>query len=172
MTGVQTCALPIYRGALNRLRFESAGSVLGGNRNFTQTSLDLRRYSAVHFPKKPGSVFAMRLLGGTSTGDVPLSEQFFLGGFDLLRGYEFFSVRGDKMVLGSAEVRVPLGADTSGVLFVDAGNAWLPGQSVSASGAKVSGGVGLRFQSPLGPIRFDFALGNRSRTYISLGQSF
>ena len=114
----------------------------------------------------------MRLLGGTSTGDVPLSEQFFLGGFELLRGYEFFSVRGDKMALGSAEVRVPLGADTAGVLFVDAGNAWLPGQNVSASGLKVGGGVGLRFQSPLGPIRFDLAFGNRSRTYISLGQSF
>ncbi|WP_395093800.1 outer membrane protein assembly factor [Armatimonas sp.] len=159
-------------GSLNRLRFEAAGAAFGGNRNFSQASLDLRRYSPLTIPKKPGSVFAMRLLGGTSTGDVPLSEQFFLGGFELLRGYEFFSVRGDRMALGSAEVRVPLGADTAGVLFVDAGNAWLPGQNVSASGLKVGGGVGLRFQSPLGPIRFDLAFGNRSRTYISLGQSF
>jgi outer membrane protein insertion porin family len=159
-------------GALSLLRFEAAGSVFGGNRKFTQTSLDLRRYSPLTVPKKPGSVLASRLLGGTSTGDIPLSEQFFLGGFDLLRGYEFFSVRGDKMLLGSTEVRIPLGADTTGVVFVDAGNAWLRGQGVSASGLKVGGGVGLRFQSPLGPIRFDLALGNRSRTYISLGQSF
>ncbi|MBB6048524.1 BamA/OMP85 family outer membrane protein [Armatimonas rosea] len=159
-------------GSLNRLTFESAGSVLGGNRTFTQTSLDLRRYSPLALPKKPGSVFAARLLGGTSTGDVPLSEQYFLGGFDLLRGYEFFSVRGDKMLLGSAEVRIPLGADTTGVAFVDIGNAWLPGQSVSAGGLKTGGGIGLRFQSPVGPIRLDLALGNRSRTYVSLGQSF
>ena len=159
-------------GFLNRLRYEAAGSLFGGTRSFTQTSLDLRRYSPMSLPKKPDAVFASRLLAGVSSGDVPLSEQFFLGGFDLLRGYEFFSVRGDKMVLGSVEARVPLGADTTGVVFLDAGNAWLPGQSVSASGLKVGGGVGLRFQSPLGPIRFDLALGNASRTYISLGQSF
>jgi len=159
-------------GLLHRLRYEAAGSLLGGTRSFTQTSLDLRRYSPMSLPKKPNAVFASRLLAGISSGDVPLSEQFFLGGFDLLRGYEFFSVRGDKMVLGSAEARVPLGADTTGVVFLDAGNAWLPGQSVSASGLKVGGGVGLRFQSPLGPIRFDLAFGNASRTYISLGQSF
>ena len=81
-------------GSLNRLSVESAGSLLGGDRTFTQTSLDLRRYSPLSLPKKPGAVFATRLLGGVSTGDVPLSEQYFLGGFDLLRGYEFFSVRG------------------------------------------------------------------------------
>lgn len=159
-------------GGLQRLRVESAGSIFGGARRFTQTSLDLRSYRPIRISKKPGSVFAARLLGGYSSGEVPLSEQFFLGGFELLRGYEFFSVRGDKMVLGSAEVRVPLSPDTTGVVFAETGNAWLPGQSLSASGLKASGGVGLRFQSPVGPIRLDLAFGDRLRTYVSLGQSF
>jgi outer membrane protein insertion porin family len=159
-------------GSFNRLQLEVASRALGGNRQFTQASLDLRRYMPLGLSRKPGAVFATRLLGGASTGEVPLSEQFFLGGFDLLRGYEFFSVRGDRMLLGSAEGRIPLGADTTGVLFLDMGNAWLPGQSPTARGFKVGSGVGLRFQSPLGPIRFDLAFGDRSRTYISLGQSF
>lgn len=159
-----------HQGYLNRLSVESAGSVLGGTRRFTQTTLDLRRYSPLAFPQKPGASLAVRAMGGFSEGSVPLSEQFFLGGFDLLRGYEFFSLRGDKMVLASVEARVPLGTDTAGVAFVDAGNAWRPGQAVQ--GLKSSVGVGLRFLSPFGPIRFDVAVGDQVRTYISLGQSF
>jgi len=158
------------QGYLNRLRFESAGSVFGGNRSFTQTTLDLRRYSPLELAKKPGAALALRAMGGVSQGAVPLSEQFFLGGFDLMRGYDFFSIRGDRMALASAEARVPLGPDTAGVVFVDTGNAWLPGQSIG--GLKTSLGAGLRFLSPFGPIRFDVAYGDRVRTYISLGQSF
>ena len=159
-------------GGLDQLRAESAGPQFGGDRRFSQVTLDLRRYTPLALLKKPKATLAFRLLGGASTGDVPLSEQFFLGGFELLRGYEFFSIRGDRMALGSAEARVPLGTETSGVLFVDVGNAWLPGQSTSFSGLKTSIGMGLRFQSPVGPIRFDVAVGNQIRTYISLGQSF
>lgn len=160
------------QGGISRLRLESAGPAFGGDRRFSQATLDLRRYTPLSLQKKPEAALAFRFLGGTSTGDVPLSEQFFLGGFELLRGYEFFSIRGDRMALGSAEARIPLGGDTAGVLFVDAGNAWLPGQSVSLSGVKASVGAGLRFQSPVGPIRFDVAFGNQLRSYISLGQSF
>lgn len=157
-----------HNGGLDRLRTESAGPQFGGDRRFSQASLDLRRYTPLGLINKPNATLAFRLFGGASTGQVPLSEQFFLGGFELLRGYEFFSIRGDRMALGSVEARVPLGADTSGVLFVDTGNAWGAG----TNGFKTSFGAGLRFQSPFGPIRLDVAVGDRVRTYLSLGQSF
>jgi outer membrane protein insertion porin family len=165
------------RGYRHSLRVERAGSLFGGNRNFTQGTLDLRAYlplsrSASTNRKKAPPVFAMRFLGGTSSGDVPLSEQFFLGGFELLRGYDLFSIRGDRALLTTGEVRLPLGQGLQGVVFTDVGGAWVPGAKVSLNELKASFGVGVRFLSPIGPIRLDAAYGSRFQTYISLGQSF
>ncbi len=171
------------RGFLRSVTFEQAGSGFGGNRNFNQTTLDLRQYVPLALNPLPGldnsdaasrtPVLAVRLLGGVSTGDVPLSEQYFLGGYELLRGYDLFSIRGTRMVLGTGELRLPLGGGTQAVVFADGGNAW-GGRDSRADfpGVKASVGAGLRFLSPIGPIRFDAAYGSRLRTYITLGQSF
>ncbi len=159
------------RGFLHRLTLERAGGLFGGDARFTQARLDLRTYQPLG--KNPQSpTLALRLLGGSSSGDTPLPEQFFLGGFDLLRGYDLFSVRGDRMLMGSVETRFPLAEGMSGVAFGDFGNAWRPGRGARPGSLKGGLGVGLRFASPLGPIRFDVARGDRIRTYVSLGQSF
>lgn len=159
------------RGFLHRISVERAGDLFGGDVAFTQTKLDLRQYTALGTsPQSP--ILALRFLGGNSSGTTPLPEQFFLGGFDLLRGYDLFSIRGDRMLLGSAEVRFPLGEGMSGAAFGDFGNAWRPGQSVRPGNLKAGFGVGLRFASPIGPIRFDVAHGDKVRTYVSLGHSF
>ncbi|MBC8101080.1 MAG: BamA/TamA family outer membrane protein [Cytophagales bacterium] len=156
-------------GYLNSFIVEQAGSFLGGNRNFGQARVDLRQYFALR-PGATPPVFAVRLLGGTSFGgNVPLPEYFFLGGFDLLRGYNLYSIYGERMVLGSAEFRAPLSEGVQGVLFVDSGSAFGSANSFSL---KTGAGVGLRFLTPIGPIRVDIAQGNRLQTYISLGQSF
>ncbi|MDX1931136.1 MAG: BamA/TamA family outer membrane protein [Capsulimonadales bacterium] len=168
------------RGYRHELIAERAGAVFGGNRAFTQLTLDLRQYTPVLSPPPrrsgsgtvPGPVFALRLLGGYSQGDVPLSEQFFLGGFDLLRGYDLFSIRGDRFALSTAELRIPIGSGLQAVAFSDLGQAWEPGQSVGFNDLKGSVGLGLRFFSPFGPIRLDAAYGSRLQTYVSLGQSF
>lgn len=158
-------------GSLNSLIYENATSVLGGNRNFQQVRLDLRQYIPMSMVK-PGAVFALRLLGGTSSGDVPLSEQFFLGGFELLRGYDLYSIRGDRMALATAEARFPIGQGLQGVIFTDVGNAWRSADRIGAGGLRTGFGAGVRFLSPIGPIRLDAAYGNRLQTYVSLGQSF
>jgi outer membrane translocation and assembly module TamA len=119
-------------------------------------------------------VFAVRLLGGSATGGgrVPLSEQFFLGGYELLRGYDLYSIRGDRMLLASAEARIPLSAGVQGALFADAGNAWAPGARASLSDLRAGVGIGLRFLTPIGPLRLDAAYGNELKTYVSLGQAY
>jgi outer membrane protein assembly factor BamA len=159
------------RGFLNSLTLEDSNRLLGGNRLFRQATLDLRQYLPLTTAKK-GPVFAARVMLGLSSGDVPLPEQYFLGGFDTLRGYELFSVYGDRMITGSAEVRAPVSAGVVGVGFIDVGNAWTNGQKLGSGGVKAGIGAGLRFLSPIGPIRFDAAYGDRFRTYVSLGQSF
>jgi len=55
------------------------------------------------------------------------------------------------------------------VLFVDIGDAWGPDTDFDLRSAI---GLGLRFLSPIGPIRFDVAYGDGVKTYVSLGQAY
>lgn len=159
------------RGFLHNLSYENAGRFLGGTRAFVGISADLRAYAPLgNTPRSP--ILAQRVLGGSVDNTAPLSEQFWLGGFDLLRGYDLFSIRGSRMFLSSTELRVPLGPGFQGVVFTDIGNAFLPGQPVRLGSLKGSGGLGLRFLTPIGPIRLDVAYGSQVQTYVSLGQSY
>jgi outer membrane protein insertion porin family len=159
------------RGFLHNLSYENAGRFLGGTSAFTGLSADLRTYVPLSgSPRSP--ILAQRLLGGMVGSSAPLSEQFWLGGFELLRGYDLFSIRGSRMVLSSTELRVPLGPGFQGVVFTDIGNAYLPGEALRLGNLKGSGGVGLRFLTPIGPIRLDVAYGSQVQTYVSLGQSY
>ena len=176
------------RGAFASLVYENAGGAFGGNRTFGRTVLDVRGYTPLGRGRRDenedgfgsrrgasadgGAVLAARLLGGSATGDVPLPEQFFIGGYELLRGYDLYSIRGDRMLLASLEARVPLGSGLQGALFVDYGNAWEPGTRASLSNLKAGVGAGLRFLTPIGPLRLDVAYGDEFKTYISLGQAY
>ena len=118
---------------------------------------------------------------------VPISERFFGGGANSHRGVPYnqagprdpatgFPLGGGSQFLNSMELRFPLpGADVSGVLFHDAGNVYSrPGrlsfssaQRVRASGEGAKEfdydymvhalGLGLRYRTPIGPVRFDVA---------------
>lgn len=145
--------------------WESAQRSWGGDFAFDRFTLDLRGY----WPALRDGALALRALFGFASRDLPLSESFWLGGFDL-RGYEFDQFRGDRMVLFTGEVRLPLLEGVQGVAFVDVGDAWLRGGSVRLN---AGAGVGLRFFSPFGAIRLDIAAGREKVfTYVTLGQSF
>lgn len=167
-------------GYLHSVSVESARPILGGSFTFTQLTLDLRQYtplgSARLAPngkdKLPVPVFATRLYGGASSGYVPLSELFYLGGYDLLRGYDLYSLRGESAFLGTAELRLPVGQGLQAVAFTDIGGVGQASHGYSPRGLRAGVGAGLRFASPIGPIRLDAAYGNRLQTYVSLGQSF
>lgn len=145
--------------------WESAQRSWGGDFAFDRATLDVRGY---WHALKEGAL-ALRAVTGFATKDLPLSESFWLGGFDL-RGYEFDEFRGDRMVLFSGELRVPVLEGIQGVFFLDAGDAWRKGDSIRLN---AGAGVGVRFFSPFGAIRLDIAAG-RSKvfTYVTLGQSF
>ena len=118
---------------------------------------------------------------------IPLSERYFGGGANSHRGFAYnqagprdpatgFPLGGGAQFLNSLELRFPLaGADFSGVLFHDAGNVYSrPGRisfSPSQSARTTAGGtrefefdymvhaigLGIRYRTPVGPIRFDLA---------------
>ena len=113
-------------------------------------------------------------------GFVPLSMRFFAGGDNSVRGYDYQSlgprdqfgdlIGGNRLIEASVEYEHPLRRNWSAAVFVDSGNAFLDGDFEPQTGA----GIGARWFSPLGPIRFDIAWpldksGRSPELYLSLG---
>ena len=118
--------------------------------------------------------------GGTETGTVPFFEQYFAGGNDSVRGYNEDRFWGRNSVVATFEWRKPIQEQFSLVTFVDYGGAWggyagSPGFEQSASAKFHYGyGLGIRFRTPLGPIRLDYAFNDQggSRAHFMIGTSF
>jgi translocation and assembly module TamA len=115
---------------------------------------------------------------------VPDSQKFRAGGDDSVRGYSYRSLgplvdgvvgSGDAMYTISAELARPFLASMPtlwGAVFVDAGNA---ADSFAQLHPAVGLGVGLRWRSPVGPLRIDWAWGvqtHKARLHFSVGIAF
>jgi translocation and assembly module TamA len=119
-----------------------------------------------------------------SNGVLPESQQFRAGGDDSVRGYSYRSLgplvdgvvgSGNALVTTSFEVARPILSSLPslwGAVFVDAGNA---GDSFAHLKPAVGMGLGVRWRSPAGPLRLDFAYGRevqKWRLHFSVGIAF
>jgi translocation and assembly module TamA len=115
---------------------------------------------------------------------VPESQQFRAGGDESVRGYAYRSLAptvdgaitgGNVLFTASAEVAHPLSASLPalwGALFVDVGQT---AQRWSDLSPVWGPGLGLRYRSPVGPLRLDLAYGTavqRVRLHVSVGVTF
>ncbi|UCG94156.1 MAG: outer membrane protein assembly factor BamA [Candidatus Aerophobus sp.] len=168
-TRVRDEAFNTYKGSYSFLSVEKTGGFLGGDLEFTKYKAEWRGYLRKgEFWKSP--ILAYRL-GGRLGEDLPFYEQFYLGGLETLRGYEENEFRGDKVVLGSLELRVPLAKELLGSLFVDAGKAW--SEDSPMEDFKVGWGFGIRFKTPIGLIRLNYGVGEKEgRFYFGMGEAF
>ena len=115
---------------------------------------------------------------------APDSQRFRAGGDDSVRGYSYRSLgplsngvvgSGDALVTGSLELARPFSASLPsvwGAVFVDAGNA---ADSFATLSPALGYGIGVRWRSPVGPLRVDWAYGRevrRTRLHFSVGIAF
>jgi translocation and assembly module TamA len=115
---------------------------------------------------------------------VPDSQKFRAGGDDSVRGYGFRSLgplvngvvgSGNVMYTTSFELARPIVASMPslwGAAFVDAGNA---ADSFANLNPAVGAGLGVRWRSPVGPLRIDYAWGlktHKARLHFSVGIAF
>lgn len=126
---------------------------------------------------------AFNVQAGTILGDLPPYEAFVLGGSNSVRGYgEGDLGNGRTFLQATAEYRFPIFSIVGGALFLDFGTDLGSGSSVPGRPAEVRGlngtgfgyGLGVRIQSPVGPIRIDYGINDEgdNRIHFGIGERF
>ena len=145
------------------------------------------------FSPDPGrSVLALRALAGLAQGagqfSLPPDQRFYAGGSGTIRGYRYQSVGprfpdnnpvgGTAINAGTVEYRQRIGQSLGFAVFLDGGQV---SQNVNPlnSTLRFGTGAGVRYYTPIGPIRLDVAVpvnrisgGDAFEIYIGLGQAF
>jgi translocation and assembly module TamA len=149
----------------------------------TEAFVQSRVWSKGIIPVGYGRVLGRLELGQTAVNNVetlPASVRFFAGGDTSIRGFDYQTlgpldgngdvIGGRSLATGSIEYDLPLWERWHPAVFVDAGNAF---NDIEEFDARVSAGGGIRWRSPLGPIRIDFArpvdAGRNWRLHLSMG---
>jgi outer membrane protein insertion porin family len=156
------------RGSKNLVSTKIAGGPLGGDAAFTKVEFVSSWYSpffwetTYHLKGSAGQVFE------NASGKLPVFEKFYLGGINDIRGFETNHISpkannalngdrigGTKMWYMNAELLFPLVKDAglTGVIFFDAGNVY---DDWDFQYIKKSVGGGVRWLSPMGPLRLEY----------------
>jgi outer membrane protein insertion porin family len=144
--------------------------MLGGSNNFVKYTLDVSKYTPLPFDTR----FAVRARFGAIEGiggkPIPLTERFFVGGINTMRGFVFgtagpvvpniFSIVGAaKEIIFNFDYIFTVSADAklNGVIFFDYGKGFDDNEKFSLNLRKAAGIEG-RWISPFGPLRVAYGL--------------
>jgi NTE family protein len=172
---------------LDNLSFPRSGAFasLGGrffSENFgSDTSYDKATISACAAVNRGDHALVAVVRGGTSLESVPpVYEQFQLGGFLSLSGYERGQFLGRHFALGEliyhyrfVRVPRPFGTGIYAGASLEAGNVWEDAGAVAVDDLRYAGSVFIGAETLLGPLYLGLGLAERgvSSAYISLGMS-
>jgi outer membrane protein insertion porin family len=177
------------RGSENTLSVEYSGGILGGDDDYIKTTYEFSYFYnpfwelVLSWHWKAGHLF--------ENTDEPIAdfERFYLGGLNTVRGYDYRDISatddegkdigGYKSFYTNVEAVFPIIQDMGlmGVMFFDAGDVWGKDESIEPELFKSVGG-GIRWNSPMGPIRMEYGYplddlkDNDGRFEFSVGQPF
>lgn len=164
-----------------------SGEVRGGAKgalsdiNFFQGQLHLKGITSLSERQR---LITRGTLGGTNANEfekLPATLRFYAGGSQSVRGYDYQTlgpkddagniIGGKYLLVGSAEYELRINQDWSWALFLDGGNAF---NDYGNTAMKQGAGTGVRWQTPVGPLRLDFAWaisdpGNPFNLHLSIG---
>jgi outer membrane protein insertion porin family len=141
---------------------------LGGSNNFYSVSFDALRYTPLPFWDFRHAIRGRIGYGSGYDGeDFPISEFFYVGGINTVRGFKFGRAGpvtdgndpegGNKQLIMNNDLIFPLLSDAklNGVLFFDYGKGFAEGDGLDLD-LRAAAGVEVRWLSPFGPLRAAF----------------
>ena len=153
-------------GQKQTVTFQLVGGPLGGNVSYYSPTVE----GILYRPVSRKTALGVRVQGGyvspfSTTKEVPYYQRFFLGGEYQIRGYNVRSIApidpetkaatgGNKFVLFNAEYYFDIFGPLRFLLFFDAGEAYLRGQSIDLNTLSTSTGAEVRFLMPVINIPF------------------
>ena len=172
------------------------GELIKDPRKYDQFETDLRAYHPTFFGEK--NVMAYRAAWGTTGSGTPEALRFSIGGAESVRGYDYSAFDGFDKFHATIENRTKINDTLQLVAFFDIGNAWQKDSRDPITGKKIykpnrkdahdfkdlkkGYGVGVRLNTPIGPLRFDYGWPmdpekkgekkDKGKFYFSFGQSF
>jgi outer membrane protein assembly complex protein YaeT len=188
-----------YLGA----KIDLAPKIIGSELTYYQQAIEAKVYQQVfkHIVLA-GRVQLQTIQGMQDTSYIPAFKRLYLGGSDTVRGYDFQKlpplnrngdpIGGQTGLNASVEARFPLYKELSGVAFLDAGLLDVEPFQLDFADTRYTCGVGLRYNTVIGPIRVDFGyklnpqtgkdigdigqpdkiVDGRWRLYLNIGQAF
>lgn len=185
MPGLQVQRIEADHLVYPRRGWKLGASVRGSHPSISSTDafIQTQLWGALVLPAARGRVLGRLHAGYTDVADVdvlPATVRFLAGGDSSVRGFDYQSlgprnadgdiIGGRHLLVGALELDWPLTGPWHGAVFTDAGNAF---NDFGDLEVRRSAGVGLRWRSPLGPIRVDFARalddGREWRFHLSMG---
>jgi outer membrane protein assembly factor BamA len=200
-------ALDAHKGIYQSVEINSNPAFLGSNVNFARLLMQTAHYKEIGHGIVWANSLRAGFLLPSSRSHVPLSQKFFSGGGSTLRGFPLngagpqttvpacsdpadestcgkitVPTGGTQLLILNSELRipVPIKKGLSVVTFYDGGNVFQPIAFASVRQKYTNSvGIGFRYATPVGPVRFDIGHnlspipGIRATQYfITLGQAF
>ncbi len=147
----------------------SSKNNLNSDFSFNRYRVDIRRYQKFGYNER----IDFRLMAGSAEGSLPLQKEYQIGGMSTLRGYNYKSFRGNRLLLFNMEYNLNPKLFSSDflffdnlnyILFFDAGKAWKASQDLKwydgFSGLKwndIKTDIGLALTFKQGKYRLSFA---------------
>jgi len=158
-------------GAKHKFSIEYAGEFLGGEIEYTKYLVETGFFFPL-FWKFTGALHAEGGFLDDRTGnEINIDyEKFYLGGMNSIRGFDQYDINasqpweirdrgGDKYVQFNAEITFPFTEKykVAGVFFYDRGDVYGKSENIDLGDQYSSFGTGVRWNSPMGPIRLEYA---------------
>ncbi len=180
------------RGGRTDLATQPFADTLGSGVKFLQSTVTQTAY--VPLLSSPRLILALRgsagSIVGASRGEVPAIERFYAGGGGSIRGIPYQKagplndkndpLGGRSLLEASSELRLRVTPSVGVVAFLDSGNVYNSSVPDLSEPVEVGTGLGLRYVTPIGPLRFDIGVPVHPRkkvddpyqVYIGIGQAF
>ncbi|HEX3940294.1 MAG TPA: POTRA domain-containing protein [Acidobacteriaceae bacterium] len=199
-------ALDAHKGVLDSAEMDISSTKLGGSVDFAKLTLQSAYYKRIFHNTIWANSIRIGLAQPFAGSRVPLSEEFFSGGGNTLRGFPLDGAGpqrqvpvcsstaatdctkiqvpsgGNEMLILNSELRIPLPVkkNLGLAVFYDGGNVFPDvGFHDFASLYSNNVGLGLRYATPVGPVRVDLGRNlnpvpgiNATQYFVSIGQAF